>query len=302
MTNEVLIDKTRDLYVPIGLLTVGVMLYVGYYAWKYEMSGSGILFTSMALGFLSLFKAGLMLGFAIFIADKVGVSFGGILTAALKLGAIAVFCDGVTTWVNGGVAKLAGPAFAGFAGYGAVGFPIALAIYWVLLIYLFSMDSGDSWLVVMLLAAFDWVVKVALGLLLLRAVLGLGGVAASSVPLPSFGSPAAAANPMVQQVKDLEERGQLEEARGYVAGGRQTFTKDHIEAFYNAGAKKVWFEVSRDINHKVVGESIIIEMPTEPEKRKKVYEALRVYYKAFAMGGGREEKDDGDPYLFVAAP
>ena len=32
-------------------------------------------------------------------------------------------------------------------------FPVALVIYWTLLIYLFSMDPGDSWMVVVILSS-----------------------------------------------------------------------------------------------------------------------------------------------------
>src|SRR5262249_42876298 len=154
MSSDVLLDKPRDLYVPCALLAVGILLYVGYYAMRLHLTGSGVITMSLALGMVTLFKAALLLGFAIAVADKLGVSFGGVLTAALKLAAIAVFCDGVTTWVDAGVGKLAGRAFQTFVGYGAISFPVALGIYWVLLIYLFSMDAGDSWMVVMLLSVF----------------------------------------------------------------------------------------------------------------------------------------------------
>ena len=89
-----------------------------------------------------------------------GLAFGGIWTATLKLAAIAVFCDGVTTWVDAGVMKISGGFGGNMMGYGVMSFPVALGLYWVLLIYLFSMDSGDSWMVVMLLSVFDRIVTI----------------------------------------------------------------------------------------------------------------------------------------------
>jgi len=44
-----LIDPNRDLYVPIGLILTGVVLYISYYAIHYDLGGFAIFATSIGL-------------------------------------------------------------------------------------------------------------------------------------------------------------------------------------------------------------------------------------------------------------
>src|SRR5439155_16399317 len=184
----------RDVYVPAALFVLGMLIYVGYYAIRYQLGGTGVAFVALGLGIMTAFKAAMLIGFALVVAGPLGVSFGGPATAALKLAALAVFTDGVITWVDAGTAKLAGGTG---AFEGLLSFPVALACYWLLLIYLFSMDPGDSWIVVILLAVFDFIVRWVILLLLLKIVLGWGGAAAVNVPSFGGGGPPAGASEVV---------------------------------------------------------------------------------------------------------
>jgi hypothetical protein len=296
MSADVLIDRNRDLYVPIGLLVAGFAIYVGFYVWKYEPSGAGIAAVCAGVAMMTVFKAGLMVGFALVAAGPLGVSFGGPLTATLKLAAVAVFCDGCTTWVDAGVEKLAG--FGGGMMAGMISFPVALAIYWILLTYLFSMDSGDSWMVVILLAIFDAVVRWVLVWVLLAAVLNWGGVAVPAGALGGGGA-ASSSGAMKVQIQELKDRNLLIEAREYIGGGRQESLLQYVDAWYAAGCKNVWFEGSRDINARFYPGGLIVELPAEKDKRATCYDILRKYYTDMQMGGGAGEKDEGDPYMFV---
>src|SRR4051812_44414225 len=129
MTNDVLMDMRRDVHVPIALLAAGAILYIGYYAMKYHLTGYGIAVTSVGLFVMTAFKAAALVGFALIVANPLGVSFGGLWTAVLKLAACAVFCDGVTTWVDAFVVKISGGTMgSGIMGYGVLSFPVALGM------------------------------------------------------------------------------------------------------------------------------------------------------------------------------
>lgn len=308
VSDKTLIDSNRDIYVPVALLVVGMALYVGYYAWRYSMGGTGIAFASLGVGMMTAFKAALLVGFAFAVAGPLGVSFGGIWTAILKLAAIAIFTDGVTTWVDTGVAKVSGGGFGGggFLGWGIISFPVALGIYWVLLTYLFSMDSGDSWLVVMILAVFDYIVRTVLLLLMLKLILSSGGVSGAIVPTlgGGGGSGSTLGDPMVARVEELKEADLLKEARDYIAGGRQAALSKPVEAWYAAGCKKVWFEVSRDINGRLSPEAVIVELPRDKvkdkEARARCFQILKEYMDEHDFGYDPEDvTDDGGAYMTV---
>jgi hypothetical protein len=297
------IDPTRDLYVPIGLLLVGTVLHIGFYAIHYNLGGIAIISTSIGLTIMTLLETTVLFGFALAIAGPLGVSFGGVGTAILKLAAIAVFCDGLTTWADGLFAKYAGHmASGGLMSFGVIGFPIALGVYWTLLIYLFSMDPGDSWLVVVILAVFSRILRIVLLLLLLRLILSFGGIAASAVGLPSMGS-AQVTNPIIDEIEDAKAQNVLHEARKYASDNGRRAESPSIDAWYAAGATNVWFQTSRDINGHGDAFRMVVELPDDKTSRAKCYDAAKAY-----MNGNGESfmvpglQDKGDPYLLVPLP
>lgn len=293
-TSSTLMDKKRDVYVPTALLVAGLILNVAYYAFHHSMGVGGVAIATLGISVLTAFKAALLIGFAFAVAGPLGVSFGGIFTAVLKLAAIAVFSDGVTTWVEAGLEA------AGSGGLSSlISFPVALACYWVLLIYLFSMDPGDSWLVVMLLAVFDQIVRWALLAVLMSTILGWGGV--SSVGLRGSNSGGAnAGSPMAAHVADLKDQGLLQEFRSY-AKSHQVILADQATAFYAAGAKTVWLEVSWDINRKPSIHGMIVELPMEKDKRAQCFRIRNDYYKArFGEPVEEDLADTDEPYMDVS--
>jgi hypothetical protein len=276
-SKDALTDPRRDYYVPTALLIGGMFLYVLYYAVHYHLGATGVALTGIGLGIMTAFKAVLLVGFALMVAGPLGVGFGGIWTATLKLAAIAVFCDGVTTWID---ALVGGGG--GFFGFGIISFPIALGIYWGLMIYLFSMDPGDSWLVVVILSIFDRIVRFALIMILLNLVLSWGGAAMSSGGGGGGGSSAAVSNdPLAAEVDDLADSNSLAEAKEYFATGNQAGLKTFVDDWYAAGCANVWFVLSRgDINGRRTAEGIILELPTTASQRAKCCEILKKYYDA----------------------
>ena len=298
------IDPSRDLYVPIGLLLVGSVLYIGFYAIHYNLGGIAIISTSIGLTIMTVLETAVLFGFALAIAGPLGVSFGGIGTAILKLAAIAVFCDGLTTWADGLFAKYAGHmASGGLMSFGVIGFPIAMGVYWTLLIYLFSMDPGDSWLVVVILAVFSRILRIVLLLLLLRIILSFGGIAGSAVGLPSMGGSAQVTNPIIDEIEDAKAQNVLHEARKYASDNGRRAESPSIDAWYAAGATNVWFQTDRDINGHGDAFRMVVELPDDKTKRAKCYDVAKAYFNGNGepyMAQGLTDK--GDPYLLVPLP
>lgn len=303
---SVLIDMKRDCYVPVALIIIGFILYVGYYAVRFQMTGAGIAITTAGLGFVTALKAALLIGFALMVATPLGVSFGGVWTCILKLSAMSVFIDGVCILIDGFVSKYSGPmgAGGGLIGWGVISYPIAAGLYWVLMIYLFSMDPGDSWMVVILLSVFDRIVRIALLVLLVKLILSWGGVSAAAAGIPSIGGGTTiSSDPMVTHVTEMQEMNLLREAREYIKDGHQAACSQATEDWYAAGAKNVWFEIARDFDGKGVPTGMIVELPDKSNQaaRDKCYEILKTYYTANQiMPDADEYKDKGKRYISVS--
>lgn len=297
VSDDVALDMKRDIHAPVALLVLGFLLYVGFYAFRFDLDGGEVAVTAFGLGIMTAIKAGLMIGFAFVVAGPLGVSFGGVGTAVLKLAAIAVFCDGITTWVDYFIGQFSGGfGTGGIAGYGLMSFPIALGIYWVLLIYLFSMDSGDSWMVVMLLAVFDQIVKTILMVVILATILSWGGVSGGAVA--ALGG--APANPMREEIKVLKQRNQIMEAREFIGGGRQEFMLGFVNDWYANGCTNVYFTVSRDINGRPSAQGVLVELPEDPAKRAKCYQIYKAYLERIQYEVDEEDLEDiGEAFLEV---
>ncbi len=294
------LDMQRDLYAPLAFLAVGFLLCISYYVIHYNMGANGIVFVSIGLTLMTVVEAAFLVCFALVIANPLGVGFGDFRTAILKLAAIAVFNDGVITWVDAVVNRFAGFGAGGLFGFGIIGLPIAALIYWSLLIYLFTMDPGDSWLVVIILAVVYRIFRFAMMLLLLGLVLSWGGVGSSAIP--SFGGShhAAVVSPMVNEVEDAKGRGLMNEARKFIADGHQMVLKDVVNEWYADGAPNVWFEMDRDINGREKPEQVVVELPQDAAKRAKCYQTLKSYYTADGLTPDPEDLvDTGEPYLML---
>jgi hypothetical protein len=290
------IDMARDLYVPLGLFVGGLVIYCSYYAIHYDLRGGAIAAVMFGLFLMTLFKAALLIGFALVAAGPLGVSFGGIYSAALKLAAIAVFSDGITTWVDAGVEKFAG---GGGAFSGMISFPILLAVVWILLIYLFSMDASDSWMVVMVLSVFDFIVRWVIILILLKVVMSWGGVALPG-SIGSGGAGSVSNDPLAVQVQEMKDNKQLEEATKYIDDGHQEILRPYVKGWYELGCKNVWFSVGRNFEGKGVAGGVIVELPKDKTSRAKCFELLKKYYDgAEIFYDPADLKDDGMRYMSV---
>ena len=223
----------------------------------------------------------------------------------MKLAAIAVFCDGMTTWADGLFAKYAGHmASGGLMSFGVIGFPIALGVYWTLLTYLFSMDPSDSWMVVVIIAVFSRILRIVLLLLLLKLILSFGGIAGSAVGLPSMGGSAQVTNPIIDEIEDAKAQNVLHEARKYASdNGRRAESRQASTPGMPRGRQNVWFQTDRDINGHGDAFRMVVELPDDPTNRAKCYGVAKDY-----MNGNGESfmaaglQDKGDPYLLIPLP
>jgi hypothetical protein len=299
-----LTDPVRDIYAPSGILAAGFALYIGFFIYRFHLSSGALAPVGMGVVILTTIKAALLVGFALMMATPLGVGFGQLWHAVLKLAAIAVFVDGVTAWVDVAVTKVSGGVGGGgITTFGVIGWPVALGLYWGLLIYLFSMDPGDSWLVVICLSIFDRIMRVVLLLLLLSTFLGWGGV---SLPASATGGiprhAASAKNSILStHVDEVKDRDGFIEARKYIADGHQAILNNATEAWYGAGCPNVWFEMTgRDINGKRSAMGVIVELPDDKTARAKCYATLQQYYKDAQIPADPSEfVDDGEQYLQV---
>ena len=299
------IDKNRDIKVPIALIAAGIILYVSYYAIHYALGLGPLIAITIGLLIMTVFETILLFAFGLAIAGPLSVNFGGIWTALLKFAAIAVFCDGVTTWVDGMFSTWTGGiGGGGIFGFGVIGLPIAAGVYWVTMTYLFSMDPGDAWIVVIILAVFYRIMSVVLIILLLKLILSFGGVAAANIPLPTFGGGGGVSvNPLIDTVNQAKAQNLLHEARQYADQFGLAAYKSSIDGWYKAGAKNVWFETDRDINGKGNAFRIIVEMPSDATSRANCYAVLKQYFNDMGWGYmGQGLQDTGDPYLLVPLP
>jgi hypothetical protein len=176
-----------------------------------------------------------------------------------------------------------------------------MGIYFALLIYLFSMDPGDSFFVVMLLSAFDFVARWVLMILLLGLVLSWGGVGGTGLPaIGGGGGPPSGGSEVTARVKELKESKALEEARAFIADGHQGVLSKTVEAWYAEGCPNVWFSVDRDFNGKRDPNGVIVELPKDKAKRAKCYEILKAYYDLVRIEYEPEDlKDTGERYIEV---
>jgi hypothetical protein len=308
-----LIDPVRDLYAPIGFLVVGLLLYFSYFIVRFHLPGAAIVPVGFGVLIVVALKTALLVGFALVVSGPLGVGFGSLWTAILKLAAIAVFTDGVIGWVDIGVGRLSGGVGSGgLIGWGMIGWPLAIGLYWGLLIYLFGMDPGDSRMVVALLAIVDRVVRLLVTILLLETILNWGGVSVPSMAgIAGSGTTTASrshalhashASALATRVDELKESGSLMEAKKYIADGHQAVLSTPVNDWYANGCPNVWFEMRTTdmLNHKRSASCVIVELPATKARRAKCFEILKDYYKSAQIEVDPSEfTDNGDDYLQV---
>jgi len=308
-SSATVIDPNRDYLVPIGMLLTGIVLSIAYYAIHAGLSPIGIAGAAVGITIVGIIETVFLVIFALVAAGPLGVNFGGIGTAILKLGATAVLCDGILTIFNGVMAKYLGAFGTSILGYACIGLPIAALIYWLCMTYLFSMDPTDSWTVVLILCLVSFVLRWLLVILLLALVFGAMGMRSITVGAPSMSSSGglASAMPMrpiaydqINQVNVAMAQHTLVEGRVYVQVRGLKVEAVPVNAWYQAGCPKVWFQMSRDINGHGQAFQMVVQLPQDTQSRLQCYKIAQAYYDGNHQTYLPSDiTDNGDPYMMV---
>jgi len=219
-----LISPMRDLYAPIGFLAAGLLLYFSSFIVRYHLPATAIVPVGFGIVILTVIKTVLLLGFAFATAGPLGVSYGTLWTGILKLAAIAVFIDGLINWVDIGIARASGGyGTGGLIGWGRIGWPLAIGLYWVMLMVFFDMDPAESRIVVACLAIFDRIVRLIVVFLLLDVILGWGGIKAPVIAAAASAGQSItnSHSRLATRVDELQESKALVEAGQYIKEGHQ---------------------------------------------------------------------------------
>lgn len=151
-------DPIKDLYVPIGLMLIGVVLaYVHFLAQRRASFSSATVYifgtTIVNLVFIFL---GLMVA-----VKWMDLSLGPIGTAAIKIVGVAVFPNSLSLILGG----------LGFAGAGFIGWSVSLIAIYSLLTYFFEMDLMEA----IITDCIIWAIQNFVGMIIFAALLGAFG-------------------------------------------------------------------------------------------------------------------------------
>ena len=316
----------RDLYIPVGLLVVGVL---GIIAWAISLgAGSGgIILVSLITGIATLVKTAILIGLAFMFAPMLGVSFGDARTAILKFAAIIVFTDAVGLWFEE-IVEMVGGMPGGRRGRGRIFwlemFLIAGLIS-AMCYYLFDMDSEDTGTFAIPFAVIsrilDWILGLILGAILAGIVSAATTAAAPPAPPAAAATPAAPAagaapvppgstaapapaapqaapgitlmvNERDRKIEGLIARGSrlMTEANEYNQSQPQKSKRDPqlVNEFYGAAAKRVYF----------AGRTLVVHLPDDPANRAKCF-AISDKYHQTSGAKTPAPKETGQRFLEV---
>jgi hypothetical protein len=269
----------HDVYLPTGLI---VGSFAAYFAWLL-IHGNANSTDSLAiygLIMIALFavKTVCMIGGAFVVASLASVSFGPFWTAILKLAAVAIAPDVLATIMEEAIAVPGASLIAAGA---------SLLFYWFLVSLLFRMDAGEAWTVVVLFGFLRWILDFAITMFLVGMLFSGSSVGGSAMNSAAKGAMTVAASTEAmafdEKVESWKENDTMVEALDYITQkGRQSGMTDTVKALYAAGAKNVWFSVSKDINGKMEPLELVAEWPRDSKKRADMNKAIADRMKAKA--------------------
>ena len=275
---DTLLDLTRDVYVPLGMLAVGMLLYVGYFASRYNVGAVGLVGVSFGACVVAAIQAAILFAFALLLSGALDVGFGNIWTAFLKFGGIVLLWDGLSIWLQLAISKTTG-------GLGAslLSWPAGLALYWGAFTYLFSLDVGEALAVVAVIRVLDFILSLFLITVLTALFFGalLGSAGRSAFPMPTFGSSSRALSSTPDRLADrvtaLQGTNLLVDGLPY-AQKNDAYMTAVVANLLQHGAKHVWYEVVRDINLHATPVRAIVELPDGNAARSRCLRDMKAFY------------------------
>lgn len=286
--------KARSLYLPIGLIVLGLLFYFGQVAFSNDKLSAGMM---VLFVFARVILDSLLIFVAMLIAVKgFDMGFGAFGPGMLKILAVAMG--------PGALGQMVEEMMGGGFGALLVGALLTLTLYATLIKVLFNLDLGETLLLIFLIYG----VRRVLGTFLIVALIGMassGAISGDSADAIGAGAAAVAtAGPGDEQyppkrTMDPEEiaedldRGALRTLNynkgGSVADDYLTTHEEHrfsnmdktkslelVKALQEAGARSVTCVNFGDVQSKQGGTvslvgAIVIEMPDDPASRSKVF-------------------------------
>ena len=155
-------DPRRDVYVPVALLLVGVLLIVADFAYGSSHAGAAVAVGMLWVIVKLVIGMVMMLAGAMIAGKFAGIDYGPLGTALLKLAALCLapsaVGDLVTTLLGGDMAV------------NEIGWLVRIILYWALVSYLFRLDTFKTAAVVGAITIVKIVSTVVIGSLMLLAV------------------------------------------------------------------------------------------------------------------------------------
>jgi hypothetical protein len=302
------INLVRDLYVPLGLIGLGVVLYFVQVRLAYgteEADSFGHMFL-MA----NLFADVVLLGVAMLICLKFISTSDSLPRSALKFVAVATAPTALAMIVEDYISRF------NFRLAYIAGGAISLGLYSVLLKYLYNLNKDNiSKVAVTIYIVRRWG-KVLLFIGLAVVVVGMIVKKASDAAergesgddtedvRPS--SPQEAAKAADAEAEKMLKEDDFFEAREWLKADPQhkiynlnEKSAATVESVYAMGATKVSVGVSADGAGGPIKAQLIVELPADPEQRAKIIEWATSAEKEFGGDEAETFKDVGQKYLAV---
>lgn len=152
-------DRKKDLYLPAALLLVGAGIEFARALLMARAGTNSLAYASIYVGVSLVINTTVMLVGVLIAAKALGISFGPVGTAILKLCAIAV--------APAALSSLLMMLFPGLSA-ALVGWALSLALYFALISILFELDAQETWYCVLIIGVTRWLLALFLTALMLK--------------------------------------------------------------------------------------------------------------------------------------
>jgi hypothetical protein len=152
-------DLKKDLYLPAALLLVGAGIEFTRALLMARAGTNTLAYASIYVGLSLAINTTVMLIGVLIAAKSLGISFGPIGTAILKLCAISI--------APAALSSLLTLLFPGFSA-ALIGWALSLALYFALISYLFELDGQETWYCVLIIGLTRFILSLALAAMLFK--------------------------------------------------------------------------------------------------------------------------------------
>jgi hypothetical protein len=303
-------SKTRDIYLPAGLVAAGVIVYVIQMVMgsagdsETEAFGRKIVLVSVITDVFLMFVA-------MMIAVKfLDMAFGGLGPAILKLFAISLGPGAAGEIVAGVVGK--NNEIMGWVAGGLV----ALVLYWTLIKVLFNLDAGETVkLVFTIYLVRRWGRRLLFFVLTMAFFAGGAGhkdgddegspgIERATPSAPDTPQEQAAhlnhdAEKALAEEKMFEARAWLKEDPSRTIYNLGPKAAETVESLYTMGAAKVSCGATAEGDGGKIAVLVIVELPADPEARAKLIDWANTTEKTLNGEEAETFKDVGQKYVTI---